>query len=288
MGNTLKLPKGFTEALDEVYKKASVTADLSANTNFVKQGANAKEIQYPQLTVSGLGDYDRNSGYTTGAVDLKWATATCNYDRGTKISVDVMDNEESQIQAFALAAAELVRTKVASEGDAFTFATLAGKAGVFLASGEDLTTGAKFLESLLTAISKMDEEEVPEEQRVLYANSTLLNSVMALDTTKSREVLGRFAKTVSVPQSRFYTAIDLLKGKDGEEAGHYKKNANAKDINFVIVHEPAVIKYDKHIANDIILASANPDADADILKYRKYGLVDVYKNKLAGVYISTK
>lgn len=37
-----------------------------------------------------LGKYDRNAGYTTGAVDLKWKTATFNYDRGTKIQVDVM------------------------------------------------------------------------------------------------------------------------------------------------------------------------------------------------------
>ena len=26
-------------------------------------------------------------------------------------------------------------------------------------------------------------------------------------------------------------------------------------------------------------ASSNPDADADISKYRKYGIVDVFKNK---------
>ena len=56
----------------------------------------------------------------------------------------------------------------------------------------------------------------------------------------------------------------------------------------MIVHKPAVMKYDKHIANDIIPASINPDADADILKYRKYGLVDVYKNKKAGIYMCTK
>ena len=32
----------------------------------------------------------------------------------------------------------------------------------------------------------------------------------------------------------------------------------------------------------------NPDADADILKYRKYGLVDVYNNKRAGIFMCTK
>ena len=42
------------------------------------------------------------------------------------------------------------------------------------------------------------------------------------------------------------------------------------------------------LVSNVIPASANPDADADIVKYRKYGLVDVYKNKVAGIYLSHK
>ena len=180
----------------------------------------------------------------------------------------------------------------------------------------------------------MDEDEVPEEGRILYATSTLMNGVMALDTTKSREILNAFNIKKKVPQSRFYTAIHLLDGKsEGEEAGHYKRGTAAyektkdssvvsgktyytqsgssyeavkspaagsistyyekiseegKDINFMIIHKPAIIKFDKHIASDIIPASLNANADGDILKYRKYGLVDYYRNKAAGFYVSHK
>ena len=67
-----------------------------------------------------------------------------------------------------------------------------------------------------------------------------------------------------------------------------KKAENAKDINFAIIHKPAIIKFDKHVANDIIPAKLNANADGDILKYRKYGLVDYYKNKAAGFYVSHK
>ena len=59
-----------------------------------------------------------------------------------------------------------------------------------------------------------------------------------------------------------------------------------KKLNFMIVHKPAIIKFDKHIASDIILPQNNPDSDAYILKYRKYGLVDAYANKRAGIAIS--
>lgn len=289
MANTIALAKNYTSILDEVYCNASVTADLTSDNTMVRAGANANEIIYPQISVSGLGDYSRNSGYTNGSVNLEWKTAKFNYDRGTKISVDVMDNEESRDIAFTMAGAELMRTKVAPEADAFVFATLAGTAGISKATPATYADATEFLSALIEAKNKMDEDEVPEEGRILYATPTLMNGVMALDTTKSREILNSFTVKKKVPQSRFYTAIDLLDGKSpSEEAGHYKKATEGKDINFMIVHKPAVIKFDKHTVSDIIPASANPSADADIAKYRKYGIVDVYQNKVAGIYLSHK
>lgn len=288
MPNTIALAKNYTSLLDEVYRNASVTADLTSDSAMSKAGANANEIIYPQISVTGLGEYDRNSGYTTGAVDLKWKTASFNYDRGTKISVDVMDNEESRNLAFGMAGATLMREKVAPEADAFTFATLAALDNISKTTGT-IADASQFLDALLTAWSEMDEDEVPQENRILYATATLLNSVMALDTTKSREILGKFAVKKAVPQARFYTAIDLLDGKSSdEEAGHYKKAAGGADINFMIVHKPAIIKFDKHIVSNIIPAASNPDADADIVKYRKYGMVDGYENKRAGIYMNSK
>ena len=289
MANTIALAKNYTSILDEVYCNASVTADLTSDNTMVRAGANANEIIYPQISVSGLGDYSRNSGYTNGSVNLEWKTAKFNYDRGTKISVDVMDNEESRDIAFTMAGAELMRTKVAPEADAFVFATLAGTTGISKATPATYADATEFLNALIVAKNKMDEDEVPEEGRILYATPTLMNGVMALDTTKSREILNSFTVKKKVPQSRFYTAIDLLDGKSaGEEAGHYKKATEGKDINFMIVHKPAVIKFDKHTVSDIIPASANPSADADISKYRKYGIVSVYQNKVAGIYLSCK
>lgn len=288
MPNTVALAKNYIGNLDEVYRMASVTVDLTSDATMSRAGANANEIVYPQITVSGLGEYDRNTGYTTGAVDLKWKTATFNYDRGTKIQVDVMDNEESRNLAFGMAGATLMREKVAPEADAFTFATLAALENISKATGT-IESATQFLDALLTAWTKMDEDEVPQENRILYATSTLLNSVMSLDTTKSREILGKFAVKKVVPQARFYTAIDLFDGKSsGEELGHYQKADTGADINFMIVHKPAIIKFDKHTASNIILAANNPDADADIIKYRKYGMVDGYANKRAGIYMNSK
>jgi hypothetical protein len=199
-----------------------------------------------------------------------------------------MDDEETIGLAFGQAGATLQREKVAPEADAFCFATLANKDGISEVQ-ETYADAEEFLAALLAAKNKLDEDEVPEENRLLYATPTLLNSVMALDTIKSREILAYWAKKTAVPQTRFYTGIDLLDGKtEGEEAGHYKKSADAFDINFMVIHKPAIIKYDKHVTGNIITPEQNQNADAYILKYRKYGIVDVYDNKTAGIYVSYK
>ena len=289
MPNNIALAKNYIDLLDEVYRGASVTADLTSDPSLIRQGANVNELIYPQIDVTGLGDYDRNSGYTNGSVNVQWKTAVFNYDRGTKISVDAMDNQETFDIAFGAVGAALQREKVAPEADAFTFASLAGTEGISVATPATYDSAEAFLAALLVAKNTMDEDEVPEEGRILYATPTLLNGVMALDTTKSREVLNSFSIKKKVPQSRFYTAIDLLDGKtEGEELGHYRKAATGKDINFMIVHKPAVLKWDKHTASDIIAPANNPNSDAYISKYRKYGIVDVFKNKVAGIYLSHK
>lgn len=289
MPNTIALAKNYVPLLDEVYQRESVTSDLTGDPAMARAGANAKEIVYPQIAVTGLGDYDRNSGYTQGTVDLRWVSTEYNYDRGAKLSVDSMDNQETYNLAFGMAGAELMRTKVAPEADAFTFATLAGIEGISKGEAKTIADATAFMEELLIAKNTMDNDEVPEEGRILYATAALLNGLLMLDTYKSKEILAAFQIKKAVPQGRFYTAINLLDGKTaGEEAGHYKKAEAAKEINFMIIHKPAIIKHDKHVVSNIIPASANPDADADIVKYRKYGIVDVYKNKVAGIYLSHK
>lgn len=287
---TIALAKNYTSLLDEVYQNASLTADLTADPELVRSGANAKEILIPTIEVSGLGDYDRNAGYVSGSVSVGWETKAFEYDRGLKLMVDEMDNQETFDIAAGKAGAELERTQVAPENDAYTFAKIAGITGISKATPATLADGAAFLAALDAAMTEMDDDEVPAEDRILYATPTLINSVRNLDTNKSREVLDSFAVIKKVPQSRFYTSIDMLDGKtSGEEAGGYVITpVTGKNINFLIVHKPAVIKYDKHVVSAVIPPAQNPDADAYIIKYRKYGIVEVFTNKVAGIYLHHK
>lgn len=287
MANNISLFKKYVPLLDEVYKNAALTSVLDSDESLAQAGANANEIIIPKISMDGLGDYDRNSGYTNGDVTLTNETVKFNYERGRMFSIDAMDDEETAGIAYGKLSSEFIRTQVAPEGDAFRFATYAGVSGVGSASGS-LADGAAVVAALRAAINEMDEAEVPFEQRYLFITPTLKGMIEDLDTTKSREVLSRFAGVVSVPQTRFYTAIDLKSGKDGEAAGGYVKNANGKDINFMVVHKGAVMQYNKHIAPKVVTPEANQNADAWKFGYRKYGLADVYENKVAGIYVHHK
>jgi hypothetical protein len=177
-----------------------------------------------------------------------------------------------------------MRTKVAPEADAFTLATLAGTTGVTTVSAA-ITSATAFLEALRTAINAFDEAEVPAEDRVLFATPTLLNAVEDLDTTKSKAALASVT-AIKVPQTRFYDSIQLLNGSStGEEAGGYKKATGAKNLNFMLVHKGAVIKFDKHVVDSVIPPEYNNTGDGFIVKYRKYGIVDTYENKVSGIYV---
>ena len=288
MANSITLSKIYTNLLDEVYKNSALTAVLESDASLARAGANANEIVIPKLSMSGLADYKRNSGYVNGDVTLNWETVQFNYERGRMFQIDDMDNEETQNVAFGRLAGEFIRTKVVPELDAFRFAKYAAVTGAGAATGT-LATGADVIAALRTATSAMDEAEVPMEDRHLFITPTLLGLVEDLDTNKSKEVLSRFATITKVPQTRFYSAIKLNDGtSSGEEAGGYVKASGAVDLNFEIIHKPATLQFTKHAVPKIISPEQNQDADAWKYGYRNYGLCDTYENKAAGIYVHKK
>ena len=290
MANAITKFKTYIALLDEVYKQAALTNDLDCDPTLVKAGANANEIIIPKMNMDGLADYSRNSGYVKGDVTLTNETVTFNYDRGRKFSIDNMDNAETAGVAFGRLSSEFIRTKVAPEQDAFRFATYAGTTGISkVATGATLADGNAVLTALIAAQNKMDEDEVSPENRILYITPTLYNLAINVDLTKSKAVLDGFAKVVKVPQSRFYTAVDLADGStEGETAGGYKKATGAKDINFMIIQKSAVIQYPKHTVNKVVSPEENQTDDSWMFFFRAYGLADVYENKAAGIYLHHK
>lgn len=281
MANNIQAAKKYLPVLDEIYKLNSLTAVLDGNPELAREGANAGELLIAKLSMQGLADYNRNTGYVDGDVTLEWETIKADYDRGRMFSVDNVDNQDSADVAFGQLANEFIRTKVTPELDATRFAKYAQTSGVGKASGA-LDDGAKVIAAIRKAVTTMDEAEVPAEGRILFITPTLKGLVDDLDTNKSREVLKKFAEIKEVPQSRFYTQISLTPNAAG---GYTKTATTGKEINFMIVHPTATVQFPKHIAPKVVTPEQNQNADAYKFGYRIVGIAKVKENKVSGIYV---
>lgn len=283
--NRAYLAKVFVPMLDEAYKRASLTSILDGAPELARVGANFNEMVVPTLTMDGLGTYSRDNGYVTGDVTFTNATYKCGYDRGRMFTVDAMDNQESVNLAFGRLAGEFIRQKVVPELDAYRFAQYASKTNVGGTSAA-LSTASGLIAALRVGLQTMDNAEVPFEDRVLFITGALHDLIDDQDLTKSNKVLSAFSQIIKVPQGRFYSEITMYDGStEGQTGGGYIKNASTgKDLNFLIVHKPSVIQYQKHAVPKIVEPDANQSADAWKFGYRTVGIADVYAQKLAGVY----
>ncbi len=247
MANNIAAIKNYTSVLDAVYQKASVSGCLTSGGRMVRAGRNAKEIMIPKISVSGLGDYTRNVGYKTGSITFDYETKTFNYDRGIKLLADVMDVEEAGVlDCFVAAGSELMRTQVAPEADAFTFAEIASHDGVDKETKSYADAEAPdLLKDLRAVTNEMDELEVSEGSRVLFITPTLkgmLDDFSLVNPNLSKHVLTRFSEIVEVPQRRFYSAIDLLSGDHDQfgyepAAGTYVKTADTEVVGGKTYHQ---------------------------------------------------
>ena len=183
--------------------------------------------------MDGLGDFDRNSGYTKGNTKFVWETVKYDKERSQDLRIDRLDNQEALGLPFAKLSGEFIRTKVVPETDAARIAKIAGVEGISK-KAETLNEGAKVITALRNCTNKMDEDEVSTENRILFITPTLKGMIDDLDTTKSKKVLERFSTVIEIPQTRMYTAVIL---NDGKENYGYQK---AKDT-YVQSKDTAVV-----------------------------------------------
>lgn len=282
MPNSIVTKTMFLDILDEVYVRESLTSVLDSAPLTSSQN-DAREFKINTITVSGLSNYDRANGYAKGSVVSNWETKTPDYDRGQKLEVDVMDTQEG-FGTFTKIAGVQEREIAIPEIDATRFAKYATLAGT---STSATLSADNIVAAIDAAEAKLGDYEVPDTNRYLFMSYACYGYLKQAAATRFAMVEGASSidrkiemydgmQVIPVPAGRFYSVCNLLEG--GYENSGYK-------INFMIIHKPAVIQYFKHRISEIIPASANPDADKDILKYRVYGINDVYENKLNGIYM---
>jgi len=294
MANSIALAQTYLPLLDEVYKVSSRTAILDSTKVEIVNGNTVKVFK---TSMDGLGDYSRATGFTQGDVTGTWETLTLGKDRGRSFVIDRMDNEETIGMAFGTLAGEFIRTKVAPEIDAYTFATMAGAAGIDMGTAADVEVGTTDVASLVDEAERsMNENEVPGEGRILFISETAYAGLRAkISRTVQNDVTGinrevesyNGMRIVRVPQSRFYTAITLQDGSTaGQTSGGYVgTSGTGYNINFMVVHPSAITKVVKHVLPRIFAPDEYQAADAWKFDYRIYHDTFVFDNKVKGIYL---
>ena len=295
MTNSFAYTQKYLPILDEVYKAESKSAILdtpAANVQF----DGTPTVKYFKTSMQGLGNYSRNTGFVTGDVTGTWESHTLRFDRGRSFMVDSMDDDETLGLGFGTLASEFIRTQVAPEIDAVTFATLAGTSNIDAGTPADLSSSSDVPALISAAEYSMAENEVPEEGKILFVSENcyrylkdkiarvVLNGENGIQTAiESYDGM----RLIRVPQARFYTSVTLADGSTvGQEAGGYAgTSSTGYKINFMIVSPDAVTKIAKHIAPRIFAPNVNQKADAYLFQYRIYHDAFVKDNKVKGIYL---
>ena len=304
MANDIKLVTKYLPLLDEVYRVNAKSSILEADSSMVQQTADAKVIKINKLDMDGLGDYSRQDGYPVGSIVSDWETHEFENDRGRRFNLDKMDNLENLGMAFLNMAGQFMKQKVIPEKDAYTFAKIAGTAGIEGTSGSLSSANTK--QAIETALSTLGENEVDEGNMVLFITPTVKGNLEAQLTRSLASGVTSYGQKIeyfndipliTVPQTRFYNGIDLLDGTStGETAGGYKKHtstgasgdANAVDVNFILMDRAAAISIAKNNVAQIFSPEVNQLHDGWTFNYRFYYDVFVMDNKKKGIYCHTK
>ncbi|WP_315026358.1 hypothetical protein [Abiotrophia defectiva] len=300
--NTVEAAKIFQSALDKKVEKQLTSAWMEVPSNFVQYDG-GDEVKLPSIVVDGLGNYDRDGGYTVGGVTLSWNTYKLTQDRGRAFSLDaMMVNETNFILTATNVMNEFQRTQVVPEIDAYRYSKLAAVAKSENTTAKSYTKPDELYSAIKKDIAKLQDAGVDFGNIILTisagALSTLEESEMAarrMNYTKlsDGEVGGRILKIGDVevnvvPQNRLVTEIQVNDGKtSGQEKGGWAKSSTAKDINYIICPKDAPQAVTKQDIIRIFSPEQNQKANAWSIDYRRFHDLWVPESKKSLVIVST-
>ena len=301
--NTLQYSQQFQTVLDAQMLASATSAFMEANAGQVKYDG-GDTVYIPEISMQGLAKYDRDEGFNQGSVTLKFNPYKMTQDRGRTFQLDSMDvNETNFVATAGTVMGEFQRTQVIPEIDSYRYSKIAA-----LATAENkVTTG--FTPAVATILEKLEAEitdiqdVVGEDEGLIIVMSTKLRTILN-NADKFNRYLnvaefknGSVNTTVKsfndipilgVPSARMKTAYVFNDGKTAnQQAGGFKADTAAKDINWIIMPQRAPIAVSKTDKVRVFTPDINQKADAWKIDYRKYHDLWIPKNRFAAIRVNT-
>lgn len=292
----LKYAETFAPALEQKYAKELASFELFQSNKQVKF-IDAQTIKLPSITLSGYKDHTRGSlGFNQGTITNEWEPKKLAHDRSIEFVIDPMDvDETNKTVSIGNVQNTLEEEQTIPEKDSYVFSKLYDEATTYAANGATISTEALTAENILeqfdSAMEKMDEAGVPGAGRLLYVTPKV-NKLLkeAKDIQRVMGVTGEGSVKRSI-----YDLDDVkikvvqsarLKSKYNFTEGCVAA-ADAKQINFILVHPTAVIARDKYsYINAFEPGEDSRTADNYLLQSRFYMDAFLVKNRANGIFIN--
>ena len=281
--NSKEFATKFTGELDRVLCQQSAVGFMTDN-NFSTKFVGAKSVKIPSIEMEGLGDYDRETGFISGAVNVTDTVYTMKQDRARTFSIDREDLDESGVAELAGSVmSEFVRTKVVPETDAYVISKLAGLASTRnqLISDCNVTKPYDCFSKLLTEVQSAAGYD---EEIVCFVNPFIWTQLRMSDEFTKYISLGEFTQgelktqvhmidnvpIIPVSYSRMHSAYNFLSGKDAGVAGGFEVADGAKGIYMLMLPKKAASLVRKSETIRTFTPEQNITADAYKFDYRLY------------------
>ena len=312
MNSIESIIKYSTSALDKVYAAESKTAILGngrkwVDVNFDKAGY----VRIASILFDGLGDYKKvrsgdtandyshyqdgsADGFPVGDVALTWEIKPLEYKRARQFQIDEIDNEETAGLIIGNLASEFTRVAVVREADAICFSRMVEATSAVLGNykEEDLTK-ADIISNLLDAFAYLNDNEVPEEDQIIYVSSKTnaliekspeLTRFISQTDLKSGDItlhvkafMGR--PLIVVPSNRFLTKITTT-------SNGFAPTADSKAINYLVCDRHAVQPIVKFEKLRVFAPEVVQNFNGYKVNYLVYHDVIILENKKMGIYVS--
>lgn len=287
--NSIENAIRYSSELDKMFTQKSVTGFFADNALAAKF-VGAKTVIIPDVEFQGLADYDRDAGFTKGAITVSNSSYTMSMDRARSLQIDREDMDETGIANLAgKILGEYVRTKVVPECDAYVLSKLGGLAVARSNTIEgDIAKPFEALCSLINEVQSLvgyDEELVAFVDNYMFAafqNSTEIAKLITVSDFKQGDVSLKVKSIngvaiIPVASERMKTAYEF-------HDNGFRPADKSREIYMLVAPKTAAHLVKKTENMRIFTPEQNVDADAFKFDYRIYYDVFVNKNGLDAIW----
>jgi hypothetical protein len=292
--NSLATAQHYSAELDKVFEQKAVTGFFADNVLRAKF-VGAKTVIIPSMDFVGLTDYDRDAGFTNGAVTISQESHNLSMDRARSLQIDREDMDETGVAGLAgQVLGEYVRTKVVPECDAYVLSALAK-----IASDESQTepwNASKPYEVFTKMMLAVQDKAGYDAELVCFVDHNAYGALMNSPEFTRSVTVSDFKQggvdlkvksingvaLIPVSSARMKSAYTFVKS----EAGGFTPDLSAKNVRMLMLPKKAAHLVKKSERMRIWTPEQNIDADAYKFDYRIYYDVLVNNSNKDSIYAS--